>query len=496
MLGLASSPLDPLPKVPLQGWRLRKKDLKKYPHFDPIIPASTAETYVRDPTVVSRHNFFPFIQYVKRWKCFRKEGEPTRWKKRKIRYAARLDSYIFSYYRHLLLPKYESELVRLGITSGVLAYRQIPIPGRPGNKCNIHFAYDAFDKIEQLGNCSAIALDISSYFESLDHKRLKKLWCELLGVCKLPEDHLHVFDAITRYSWVEKEMVYGRLGHFGKKLTSRGDLVDGYLTPYRKIPKCLCNGRTFRHKVAGNGEHKSIIRKNKVPFGIPQGAPLSDLLANIYLVEFDKIVSDWADALGGVYFRYSDDILLVIPGGEQAGKQLMIKVRQLIARFGEQLKIKESKSLLVAFERHNGCLQYRCSGAAQRKNGLEYLGFRFDGKRVYLRDSSLSNLLRKTAWAAKREAEACATKYPEKSVAGLQRCFNYERLLKKFCRVEDFGEMSKDYRKWTFWTYARRASREFGLRGRPISRQLNKYRRFVIERANMEIENAVARRNN
>jgi len=66
--------------------------------------------------------------------------------------------------------------------------------------------------------------------------------------------------------------------------------------------------------------------------GIPQGSPISDLLANMYLLNFDCAVRKILDALGGSYLRYSDDILLVAPGGEKEGKALADEIRELITR--------------------------------------------------------------------------------------------------------------------------------------------------------------------
>src|SRR5262249_50102818 len=156
---------------------------------------------------------------------------------------------------------------------------------------------------------------ISQFFESLDHAQLKALWCRLLGVTRLPDDHFHVFQAITQYAVVDERLVYERLGHFGpKRTTHTGKHIFGYLTPYRRMPRQLCTGRDFQDKIAGGNGQKSLIEKHYKPYGIPQGAPISDLLANLYLLDFDNIVSGWVRQEGGAYYRYSDDILILVPG--------------------------------------------------------------------------------------------------------------------------------------------------------------------------------------
>ena len=123
--------------------------------------------------------------------------------------------YIFSNYRHILSEHYEVELARLGLEANVLAYRRIALGDGLGGKCNIHFAHEAFAKVRQLGKCCAIALDISSFFESTRSCTSEGPLVPPTGVDRLPEDHFQVFKAITRYSFVDKQAAYERLGHFG-----------------------------------------------------------------------------------------------------------------------------------------------------------------------------------------------------------------------------------------------------------------------------------------
>jgi hypothetical protein len=473
----------------MTSWTLNEDDLKKYPHFDPVISVAAAQALATDPKRVVKHAFYPFMRYLQRWNRFAEKGSHGKPKERPIRYAARRDAYIYSYYRHQLAERYEGELKRLELGENILAYRRIPVPGKQGGKCNIHFAHEAFLKIRELGNCVALALDISSFFEHLDHDRLKMMWCRLLGEPRLPADHFKVFQRITRHSIVDKQSVYEQLGHFGvKRTTKTGKPVNGYLTPYRQIPRHLCTGSKFQEKIA------PLIKTNWKPYGIPQGAPISDLLANIYLLDFDALALSWVRVLGGAYYRYSDDILFIVRGDEVIGRELMERARSAIADFGKKLVIKKEKSSLFIFERDGDEQACTLVDGTQGRNGLEYLGFRYDGRRVFLRDATLANLRRKVARAARRDATALAKRYPDKSVAKLRSLFNYERLISQFGRVEDFEEKQHDYRNWTFWSYARRAAEVFGPLGKPIMRQLRRHRGLLRDRANKEIDRAVARR--
>jgi Reverse transcriptase (RNA-dependent DNA polymerase). len=47
--------------------------------------------------------------------------------------------------------------------------------------------------------------------------------------------------------------------------------------------------------------------------GIPQGTSISAVLANVYMIDFDKKVCALLKNLGGMYRRYSDDFIIVIP---------------------------------------------------------------------------------------------------------------------------------------------------------------------------------------
>lgn len=479
----------------MEPWLLRERDLKRYPHFDSFISAEDAFSLVTSAECVAKHKFFPFIRFTQRWNRFAEKNEKGKPKTRPIRYAARRDAYIFGYYRHLLSEKYESKLKALGLSESIIAYRRIPSSDGDGGKCNIHFARDVFHTIRKTGNCVAIALDISSYFESLDHQVLKNLWCRLLGCNRLPLDHYRVFERITKYAVVEKQKVYERLGFFGpKRSTKTGKEINGYLVPYDKLPMQLCSAKNFREKIAGEGSLVSIIEPNLNKYGIPQGAPISDLLANLYLLDFDSTVLSWVQKINGYYFRYSDDILIILPGDENIGLEFMTRVASLIPKFGSKLEIKPEKSQVFAFERAGADQTFKWIHGEKGRNGLEYLGFRYDGRRVYIRDGTLSNLYRKITRAARREAEISARRYPDKSTLQLMKLFNYEKLMKRSGRVEDFSDKQFDKRNWTFWTYATRAAQLFGPLGRPIIRQLRGHADRVRARANYELERAVQRR--
>ena len=72
--------------------------------------------------------------------------------------------------------------------------------------------------------------------------------------------------------------------------------------------------------------------------------------------------------------------------------------------------------------------------------------------------------------------------------------FDVDAFVQKFGRVEDYNHYHRDYRSWTFWTYARRAADTFGEKGRPIYRQLRKHRRLIRKKIEFELSAALSRK--
>ena len=418
----------------------------------------------------------------------------TRKKSRPIRYGARRDAYIFAHYRRKLAVCYEQRLAELGISDCPIAYRQIPKPGSNGGKCNIDFAKDAFDEVDRQGDCVAVALDIKGYFENLSHRRIKGIWCDLLGVDELPPDHYAVFKNITRYRFVDQKAVYRRLGYLGP--VQRGNfIVEGYTRPYSEMPKQICSNDDFRAKICGvGGQYQSLVQRNELPHGVPQGAPISDLIANFYLMEFDAKLHEYAHKRGGVYMRYSDDILLIVPGGEQEASAATAFATDEIKNHGDALVIKEAKTCVVRFERSGDTLSFEHLTGPQGRNGLEYLGFRYDGRKVYVRDSTMSRLYRKVTIAAKRDGTRHVIENPGVTPTALIGSFNYSLFSQRFSRVKK-GMLTDDYKSWTFYSYLKRSSLTFGKKGDRILPQARNFKDVMRSRIEKAIIRAHARHN-
>ena len=479
---------------------LSQNDLKHYPHFDDRISIDEANALVTNSERVASHKFFPFILYYDEWQPFRKNGKNKVDKKtRPIRYAARRDAYIFTYYRRILADKYEERLDALNVNDSVIAYRKIKKETGRG-KCNIDFAKDAFDEIERQGNCVAIALDIKGFFENLDHDRIKRVWCDLLGVDRLPEDHYTIFKNLTQYHFVEQNEVYKRLGYLIDSDNS-GDSREGFTIPFEQIPIQLCTPTEFRNKIAGHDPSlPSIIRsnadehRNLLDRGIPQGAPISDLIANFYLLDFDVEMNSFATEKGGRYMRYSDDILLIVPGGENEGNMVVNFVQERIKKYGNNLLIKPEKTCIGRFNKTASDLTYQRIRGLQGANGFEYLGFRFDGQYVYIRDSTVSRMYSKATRAARRIVNMLVKMHPEMNADEILKKFDYSRFFQKFYKVRRDKLLHDDYRTWTFHSYVKRAVSTFGSRGIKLSKQTRKFKNKMKKRIPIAVEKAVLKR--
>jgi hypothetical protein len=469
--------------------------IKTYPHFDAPLSKAAAEELVAVPDLVSRHPFYPFLQRVQGWSKFAPKGVRPNEKRRKIRYAARRDSYIYSHYRQLLYPLYESELRRLALEECVLAYRHIPLPGRKSGKCNIHFASEAFQVIRRLGDCCAIALDIEEFFENLDHGHIKRTWSRLLGQSDpgsrypLPMDHFAVFKAVTQYSWIERDLAYKELGLIGETQAAGEQKRIKYLVSKQVFPTQICTPPVFRQKLGDK------VKSNSNPWGIPQGSPISDLLANLYMIDFDAKLSEAVRSIGGVYFRYSDDILIILPGPDALWDEMLHLVDTSLGSTAPRLRVKVKKTQVYSYTKLSGGPDQIAKniGPTSGADGLEYLGFRYDGKRIFLRNSTFSGFRRKIAEVSQRMAKNHVLFNPKLNMKELVDSFNHNVLFKKFGRVGDFDFPGSEYTEWTFWTYIQRSVRILGTASSPILRQVNGYKSFVRGRVKSAIQDAYNR---
>jgi len=328
-----------------------------YLHFDLPISQANAERLVPNPQVISKHAFYPLISYTIQTIKVKKDkstGQLIRKKKpRAVSYASHIDSQIYSYYSYILSPLYEEILRKENISSAVLAFRKL-------HECNIHFASCAFSHIQEIGECLVSAYDVEKFFDNLDHQLLKNAWCRLLACDVLPEDHYKVFKSLTAFAHVSRDDLYKSLN------ISKHNPKNGRIR--------ICSPSDFRNLVRKNG----LVSVNHSAKGIPQGSPMSALLSNIYMLEFDQKIGQYIKTLGGNYLRYCDDILCIIPREHAAACDSLITAE--IANL--KLTINKDKTKTSNFIMTPQGL--KCD------RPLQYLGFMFDGQSITIRSAALA----------------------------------------------------------------------------------------------------------
>ena len=344
-----------------------------------------------------KHWFLPFIGFEQRTRKIKSHNGLSRRaaKKRPLRYAANQDGYIYAYYSYLLTEKYENFIKDTPLQNSVLAYRSL-------GKSNIEFAKEIFDWISQIKECNVLTIDLSSFFDTLDHGILKEQWQRVTGVPCLSKDHYIVFKSLTNYSFLDIEEALVALGWPDKsKRKEKGEKTTNPLRKKTSKPyQALDDFRSIRKKQVTNadGVVRYLIQKPKKidgkRYGIPQGSPMSAILSNIYMLDFDKYCCELANNFGGIYRRYCDDIILVFPQNIEMSDVYKTIEELLLNHGGKELKINPSKVEKIKFTCILGKLKAVDIDTKVDKP-LQYLGFIYNGQEILIRSSSLSNYYRR-----------------------------------------------------------------------------------------------------
>lgn len=406
----------------VKNWLLNTewKKYKKFTHFDILKKFWDSQEKINffenlfDSQNIISHNFWPFIRYnsiEKKFTLYKNDTpndnyyyeEPIKWnlfwhkkKVRPITYASHIDSYIYSYYSYLLWIEYEKFLTRNWIWENIIAYRSIK------NsiwiwKNNINFILDAFWDIINCKNCIVIALDISSFFDTLNHKILKKEIIKILWVTKLSDDWYKIYKNITQFNYIEKE--YIDKNNLIKKIWKTQKIID-----IKRFNELKNEAKKIK---------KNIIKTNIYNYWIPQWTPISWMLANIYMNNFDLFIKKKMEDSNWKYYRYSDDILLIIPSNNNEDELNSInKLLEIVSSYIKdnlKLEINDKKTEINIFTNweiakniiysSNNTYIYKSSKIIQP---LQYLWFTFSWKRLLIRNKSLSKYYKKLIQSLKR----------------------------------------------------------------------------------------------
>lgn len=414
--------------------------VKGYLHLTPsLFMHSHWKTYqakIENPDFIASYAFYPLIHSVLRNRKYKKPDPALHYhgkrrhshlrrnsnkvdrsfKERPLHYASHFDALIYSYYANILNKLYECELKKdKGLNQSVIAYRKIKLPNSDFGKCTIHFAKEVFDEIVLRSNSSnevgALTFDIKSFFSSLDHTYLKKKWTDLVGEDEFNKHHFRVYRACTNFKYVllrdlRRKSKSNMNGFDESKLAS---------IRRRKGYKCFFESNSdFRNRIR---EGKLRVYSNpffnneKNKMGIPQGLPISAILANIYLYDFDKwIVDNLVKKKNIFYRRYSDDLIFVCSPDQITSIDATIK--EMIRHF--YLKISDSKTEKFIFEheRYNltsskrlTCTKLLSNGEVVKNTHMTYLGFEFRGYNVTIKSANIAKYYRRIISVIKRRAK-------------------------------------------------------------------------------------------
>ena len=336
-------------------------DTKPYAHFDLRVSLSmpSIRKYVMDRTKIVTHSFYPFIHFEKKNSRYGKKGPK---KPRELYYCSHLDRCVYQRYAFLLNYQYNIWACENNIDDVAIAYRDSL------GKNNIDFAKDAFDAIRSFPQCFILVGDFTNFFDNLEHQYLKKMMCEVLGVERLPQDYFSVFKNITRFSsWDWKDIVKAA----GENIAERG------------VRKKINSKETLLTKEQFQ-KNKKDIKKNISGVGVPQGSPISAVLSNIYMIKFDKDIKRYVTSKGGIYMRYSDDFIIVLPYERDAE----------IADFTSYIfsYVESMKGLIDLQKEKTSCYTYKDEVIYEgdQPSSINYLGFLFDGKSIRIRPRAIT----------------------------------------------------------------------------------------------------------
>ena len=426
---------------------------KGYVHFDRRTRARVYEELVSDPEWVEHHAFYPFVHCeMERGRFSKDNGYAPKF--RELFYSAHVDSYIYQYYGKLLNDRYNEYAKELGIDENSIAYRNCWY-----GKSNIEFADEVFEFISAQPSAYIYVTDLTDFFGTLDHKYLKKQLKKMLGVEALDGANYAVFKSVTKCAYVDRKQIEEITGLKYRDLKEKDRFFET---------------KEFRAL-------KSKLIKHWGDKGIPQGTAVSSVYANIYMTDFDKAMTEYVSAANGLYRRYCDDIIIVLPMSREELEKNITEVEEFIAaRQSEvpEVEINREKTEHYFYENQTiKSLQDNLEDGQCQKSKLSYLGFDFDGRRVWIRSKSIF----KYYCRAYRKVKRVNSFSDEQSyIAGKKAVYNGYTHLYNPKRIKAKGKGHGN-----FYTYARKADAVFSKSGRLeslIRRQVRRHWKKIDSR--------------
>lgn len=391
---------------------------RRYKHFDRPVNEAFAKRVMK-AAFIERHAFSLLMGTKKITKRYRPEKNKTVTKARPIMYASHKDACILSYYAYQMVGRLNEFYEKNCLVENVIAYRALGLS-------NYDFSHEAVCFAVENAPCKILAFDVSGFFDNLDHHLLKKRLKTLLNVSELSDDWYRVFRFVTKYHYVDIAELKTHK-EFRERLRQPGS------NPVATVAELKRAGVRFHANSKGRG--------------IPQGTPISAVMSNLYMMDFDIEAKAYCEKKGAFYRRYSDDILVIC--SPEKAPEVEERIRGLVA--AEKLDLSLEKTERTDFD--------PASKLGMRGRSAQYLGFAYYPGGVGIRPSSLSRQWRKMRRSIRR-AKMLALENAENGKAPKV----YTKKLRRRFSPMQFRNFS---------SYARRSAAVFGG-GEKIGRQVRR----------------------
>lgn len=178
------------------------------------------------------------------------------------------------------------------------------------------------------------------------------------------------------------------------------------------------------------GNKDQILREGKVSlpnrhYGISQGSPLSQLLANIYLRDFDVYMKK---IYGDRFIRYIDDFIVAVNNKQDAEEAKAI-VQNFLRKYSLSLSDEKEKTKIVDLH----------------KTSFNFLGLNISREKISWKRSSTESAkwLMKVLDVNNREYYGECKNRPDKFKKMNQKIYGLGQYLKSYHAVSNFQEINK-----------------------------------------------------